>query len=289
MHEMTRGNEYQGNLSIGQRVYCGLYGGKYGVVADIIGQQSPETVKELCGGAVVTGGSASVVVYFDDHVSKVPECIIRGVQWRIGSVTELASHEEIKQRETNWKKAMQARKEAEAAKNARQAAEMAALPAKYPQLIPCKEHSGGKQAAANIRIMLKQQFPGVKFSVRSDYDSVRIEWTDGPITEQVNSVVNIFELGNFNGMTDSYDYDHDHVFPRVFGGVKYLFCNRAYTDASIAAAIERVYADYAGNLAGIDKVTVDDYRHGRAYILVPHLGNDTVQCLIMRELQKLPM
>lgn len=71
-------------IKVGQRVYCGLYGGRNGVVVRIHGQQSPETVKSI-GGVMVTGGMATFDVIFDDgsESEHVPESIIRYVQWII--------------------------------------------------------------------------------------------------------------------------------------------------------------------------------------------------------------
>ncbi len=41
----------------------------------------------------------------------------------------------------------------------------------------------------NIRRELKAKFPGVKFSVRKrSYDSVSVNWTDGPTEEQVKEI-----------------------------------------------------------------------------------------------------
>jgi hypothetical protein len=68
-----------------------------------------------------------------------------------------------------------------------------------------------KSTAALIRKVLKARFPACKFSVTtgrgSMVSSVDIEWTDGPSTKLVNSIVGKFQSGSFNGMTDSYDYD----------------------------------------------------------------------------------
>lgn len=60
--------------------------------------------------------------------------------------------------------------------------------------------------AKMIRQALKEAFPEVKFSVRSErYSmgaSIDISWTDGPLTRQVDEVVKIFAGATFDGMDD---------------------------------------------------------------------------------------
>lgn len=59
-----------------------------------------------------------------------------------------------------------------------------------------------KQVACLIRDRLKSNFPGIKFSVRSDYNSVRINWTDGPSYSAVNGMVQQYSFGGFDAMID---------------------------------------------------------------------------------------
>lgn len=83
-----------------------------------------------------------------------------------------------------------------------------------------KEEQGGKRTltgaalcAAAIREELKKEFPNYKFSVTSDKfsggDSVHISWKDGPTTKQVDSIVNKYQYGHFNGMDDIYEYSNN--------------------------------------------------------------------------------
>jgi hypothetical protein len=51
----------------------------------------------------------------------------------------------------------------------------------------------GKEAKKHIQEALKAVFPGFKFSLTSEYDSVRVFWTDGPLTTDVQMVLNRFE------------------------------------------------------------------------------------------------
>lgn len=97
-----------------------------------------------------------------------------------------------------------------------------ALRKAYPHLIE-------GAAAKNIRIELKQAFPKIKFSVRaksfSGGNDINISWTDGPTKKQVEAIANKYEAGSFDGMTDSYNYNHS-PWTEVFGSSKYIFCNR---------------------------------------------------------------
>lgn len=65
-------------------------------------------------------------------------------------------------------------------------------------------------AAAAIRAELKEAFPDIKFSVTSESfsmgNSVRVKWTDGPTSEQVESISGKYQFGSFNGMEDIYEY-----------------------------------------------------------------------------------
>jgi hypothetical protein len=57
-----------------------------------------------------------------------------------------------------------------------------------------------------VRQALKRAFPNVKFSVRSDTyaggASVRVRWTDGPTTSQVDEVAGAYAGADFDGMID---------------------------------------------------------------------------------------
>ncbi len=116
-------------------------------------------------------------------------------------------------------------------------------------------------AARNIRRELKDKFPGVKFSVRSKGYSggndIRVGWIDGPTLKAVQSITNKYEEGQFDGMTDSYNYDNRNSWVDVFGGTKYLFTERSYSDTHMQRALD--------NIGTIDDktYTVDDYKMGR--------------------------
>ena len=87
------------------------------------------------------------------------------------------------------------------------------------------------QTAKAIREELKKAFPNVSFSVRSSSfsmgDDVRIEWTNGPTTEQVENITKKYEYGTFDGMTDLYEIDNKrNDIPQV----KYIITSRTITE-----------------------------------------------------------
>jgi uncharacterized protein YggL (DUF469 family) len=91
-----------------------------------------------------------------------------------------------------------------------------------------------KETAKKIRAALKVAFPGVKFSVRTDVysggSSVNVSWTDLPLTEEVEKVVNQFQSGSFNGMEDIYETSGYVMDGKRYVGAKYLFCSRNLSD-----------------------------------------------------------
>lgn len=139
------------------------------------------------------------------------------------------------------KKAMDsARKETQAKT---MADERARLEAEYPQLHKADgRHGGGVHAAKNIRILLKQKFKGIKFSVRSDYSSCRVNWTDGPTDAQVNEVIGRFDIGASDTMTD-YFYTVSTAWSDTFGGVQYLFTSREESSDLVAKALAEHFQD----------------------------------------------
>lgn len=119
-------------------------------------------------------------------------------------------------------------------------------------------------ATKNIRILLKKNFNGVKFSVRKqDYTCINVSWTDGPTKDAVEAVIGQFQEGSFDGMVDMYEYNTTS-FNRVYGGVKYLFCQRSYSDELIAEAIAQLRKERGETAVPLD-VSVEDHRKGRLW------------------------
>src|SRR4051812_33768963 len=98
------------------------------------------------------------------------------------------------------------------------------------------EYLSCAETAKLVREVLKHEFPGVKFSVRSStYSggaSIRVGWVDGPTGRAVDSVVCLYKGAEFDGMIDLKTY-HDSILvdeqgnPRVVSfGADYIFTER---------------------------------------------------------------
>jgi len=125
------------------------------------------------------------------------------------------------------------------------------LAAEYPYLNKVTG-GGGKEAAQNVRILLRREFKGVKFSVTSDHSSVSIKWTDGPTAAQVNDVVRRFDIGRSDTQSD-YFYTAESPWSKLFGGVQYLSTSRTESPELVAA----VLAEFLQGRAL--QATADDY------------------------------
>lgn len=120
------------------------------------------------------------------------------------------------------------------------------------------DHTKG---AANLKADLEAAFPGVKFSVRSESfsmgDAIRVHWTDGPTTKQVEEISGAYQQGHFDGMNDMYEYDHSRTFDK--GSAKYVTTSREISpELTLKAAQSLGYdipsgeSDRGGCLLGLD-------------------------------------
>lgn len=259
-------------LTLGQRVHCILYGGKNGTVVAIHGEQRPDLCRGIMGGVGVSGGSARFDIVWDDSSMShaIPESIIHcSVQWSIldESVDEAAVAQAIgraaiekARRETDAKIA---KEQFEAAKKALQEG--------HPNLRkigPDEPLSGTKLVAVNLRILLKEAFPKVKFSVRSDYNSIRINWTDGPTGTEVDEIADRFKAGSFDGMNDSYEFT-DTPWGDVFGSAMYLFTSRDVSDELLSICLDKLWGhpSLVGNLKSCAKPDIESIRKARTDIV----------------------
>lgn len=239
---------------------------------------------------MLTGGNAYLDVVFDNGTvsRRIPEAIIHSVQWTV--------HDEVygaNQIADALARAEEAKAQAEAAEAARKAAFQAevdrlkAAP-EYAHLQQCDNEHDGRIAAANIRTTLKRQFPKVKFSVRKrHYGSIGVTWTDGPTDAQVEEAVAPFKGGRFDSSQDLASFETT-PWIHVFGGVQYLSTTRETSPALIGRMIDTVFADYAGNLAGIQKPTPADYFAGRLWTVQVPLLNTDLQTLVRQAASELP-
>ena len=128
-----------------------------------------------------------------------------------------------------------------------------------------KEKNKGKSsshagAAAAIKQELKEAFPNIKFSVRSDSfsggDSVHIAWTDGPTTRQVEYISGKYQYGHFNGMEDIYENTNSRDdIPQA----KYISEHRQKSEQ-----IQALLPEFQNNFSDEQK---HDYRHSPDQIL----------------------
>ncbi len=87
-----------------------------------------------------------------------------------------------------------------------------------------------KTAGKAIKAELKKEFPSVKFSIRQEGGSaVRISWSDGVTTKQVNDIVDKYQYGYFNAMNDIYEYSNTRAdIPQVQFVVSYQTISGKY-------------------------------------------------------------
>jgi hypothetical protein len=134
------------------------------------------------------------------------------------------------------------------------AAELVRLAEEFPHLERAESrHAGGKLAARNIRTMLKAAFPGQKFSVTSDYNSVRVRWVDGPTDAAVTAIIGRFDIGRADYNTD-YFYTESSAWSELFGGVQYLFTERDESPELVACVLSAFNAKYC------TQATAEDWR-----------------------------
>ena len=112
------------------------------------------------------------------------------------------------------------------------------------------------ETAKLVRAELKAQFPGIKFSVRSEtYSggaSIHIGWNDGPTEKAVEAVVGRYAGADFDGMTDMKTYREDTLLAGPDGtvelvsfGANYIFCRRGFSEV-YRAKLEAEAAKYIG-------------------------------------------
>jgi hypothetical protein len=109
------------------------------------------------------------------------------------------------------------------------------------------------KTAKLLRKALKAEFPGVKFSVRSDRyaggSSINVSYTDGPVVSKVEAVCSLYRGASFDGMTDSMNYHStflttDDGFEEVRMGADFIPVQRTTSpefQATLIAEFERIY------------------------------------------------
>lgn len=159
------------------------------------------------------------------------------------------------------------------AKEAARASAAAALVAANPHLISVKKEGDSLRAAAkNMRIELARAFPGVKFSVKSRRfsmgDAIDVKWTDGPDGKAVDKIIDKYESGTFDAMTDCAGHI-DSAWMDAFGEARFVHGVRDDSDRARASAIRSVVAKY-GDKSGA--ATLEAYKAGRLWNVGPDGG-----------------
>jgi len=104
--------------------------------------------------------------------------------------------------------------------------------------------------AKAIKKELKDNFPKIKFSVRSENfsmgDAVAVRWTDGPTTQHVQEFVNKYQYGSFNSMEDMYENTNSREdLPQV----KFVQTSREMSEE----AREEIYKDIKEETEGMNQ------------------------------------
>lgn len=221
-------------FAVGDWVYSHLYGGRYGVITEIHGDQSQGTVRSLLGGAMVTGGSASFSIVFENGTfsPRVPECIVRGVQWSLPN-REPASAQDISDMiaAANAAKDAADKERRDAEQRFQDEVERLKTAPEYKSFVQVsKDERASAVAAKNIRKVLKQHYPNCKFSVRNDRGTcIWVQWPGEAELNQseVSQLLSDFKTGHYDPYED-YHSSTDSPFNVVYGGIDYLTCQRRY-------------------------------------------------------------
>ena len=85
----------------------------------------------------------------------------------------------------------------------------------------------GKEAKKHVNEALKIVFPGIKFRFSTSYDSINVSWTDGPLVQDVERVLNRFVSYTYvYSVTDHYRVTGYEWKGEVFVGPQYLYTSR---------------------------------------------------------------
>ncbi len=111
------------------------------------------------------------------------------------------------------------------------------------------------ETAKYIRKELKQWFPKIKFTVRSEIfaggNSVNVSWENGPTNDKVDLITSKYQYGHFNCMTDGYENTNRRSdLPQV----KYVQTRRNITDD----IMDQVFKSLQKNFVHFDEVSSID-------------------------------
>jgi hypothetical protein len=123
------------------------------------------------------------------------------------------------------------------------------------------------ETAKLVRQVLKESFPGVKFSVKSKVysggASIRIGWVDGPASRLVDAVVDVFEGSYFDGMIDYQGSRYAKLDgEEVHFGASFIFAEREMSQARFERAMGLLRAKYGSQ---VPELSWESYYQGRAW------------------------
>lgn len=251
----------------GQVVYSVLYNRGRGVIVAIQGEQKPDSVGSISG-VISYGGNATFNIAFEngDITRGLPESILYGRQWQI--FDEIKTPDETAEILKNAEEEERRRKQESEDEIRQFKAECARLISGPEYAHLSQEKKGAVQVTGNLRRELKAAWPGVKFSVRKrGYDSVSVNWTDGPTEEQVKTITGKYRDSYFDGMQDM-SVSCSSPFNEVYGGVGYVFVDREYSDTMKKQAIGILKVKY-DHLIGEEDITLARYNAGELYNVRP--------------------
>jgi hypothetical protein len=102
------------------------------------------------------------------------------------------------------------------------------------------------ETAKLVRKALKENFPGIKFSVKKSVggSSIYVRWTDGPADLAVEQVVKFFEGATFDDSIDLKSYVTVEMDgEEIHFGADYIICNRSMSRAFVEAIVKQ-FCDY---------------------------------------------
>ena len=129
-----------------------------------------------------------------------------------------------------------------------------------------------------IRKVLRESFPGVKFSVRTRGGFTNINWTNGPNTNQVERLVSAFEGSYFDGMIDYKGSRYAMLDGKeVHFMADFIFTNRHYSDDLERMMAARLISKYGQQCEYLESASpesmIADWHQGNLWN-VYHCGGD---------------
>jgi len=127
-----------------------------------------------------------------------------------------------------------------------------------------REYISVTDTAKLIRIVLKESFPGVKFSVKSSkYSggaSINIHYTDGPAPDLVDHAVDCFSGSYFDGMIDYQGSVYATLDDKpVRFGADFIFSNQKHSETNILYGVWAFIDDWAKTGKSLINTPVADW------------------------------